>query len=274
MKGYSLNLGGRLLDLSEPAVMAVVNVTPDSFYTSFGSDSMAMLDAVGGMLADGAAIIDVGACSTRPGAEFADEQQETARLMPALEAIRGRFPDAAVSVDTFRASVARMAVERFGVQMINDISGGSEEMYGTVAEMGAAYVLTHNEPENVSENQGEADYLAGVLRFLEQRVARLTELGVHDVVVDPGFGFGKTLEQNYMLLRNLDLLHELDCPVLAGVSHKSMLTRLLGITAEDAHHATTAANTIALMNGADIVRVHDVKHAVEARKIVMAAKGE
>lgn len=270
---YSLNLNGRLLNLSSPAVMAIVNATPDSFHTSCHTPDEAALAAMKAV-EDGAAIIDVGGCSTRPGGDPATEEEEWQRLDASLTAIRRAVPDAAISVDTFRAQVARKAAEKFGVDIINDISGGSDEMFATVAELGVAYVLTHNaggqysaSPSDNTPCASEADYVASVMRFLEPRVAHLINFGVHDVIVDPGFGFGKTLEQNYALLRNLEVLHELDCPILAGMSHKSMLSTLLGIETAQCGNATAVANTIALMNGADILRVHNTRYAVEAVKV-------
>lgn len=270
--------------MGSPAVMAIINATPDSFNTSCPTAADAAQSALKAV-EQGAAIIDVGGCSTRPGGEAVSETEELTRIDEALSAIRAALPDAPLSIDTFRADVARKAVEQYGANIINDISGGTEEMFSTVADLGVAYVLTHNDGgqysasttrnggqnhKNPAADNGfadEADYMASVLRFLEPRVARLRELGAADVIVDPGFGFGKTLEQYYCLLRNLDLLHTLDCPVLAGLSHKSMLTQPLGISTAEAANATTVANTIALMNHADILRVHDTRNAIEAIKI-------
>ncbi len=269
MGAYSLNINGKLLDLTVPGVMGIINVTPDSFYATYGDDTSAVLRAVRSMLADGASLLDIGGCSTRPGSSPVSAEEELRRLDTALSAISKVMPMAPLSIDTFRAEVAQNMIERYDVAMINDISGGDEAMYDVVAENHVAYVLTHNDVNNTEPD--EAKYIASVLKWLERRVARLFDKGVADVVVDPGFGFGKTLQQNYHLLRNIDVLHSLDCPVLVGLSHKSMLYKLLGISANDADHATTAANTIALTRGADILRVHDVKHATQAVKVFCEA---
>lgn len=274
---YTLNIGGRLADLSEPAVMGILNVTPDSFYgASRVSDGESAARRARQILAEGGTIIDVGACSTRPGFTDAGEEEETARLRMALPAVRRAAPDAAVSVDTFRASVARMCVEEYGADIINDVSGGEadREMFATVAGLGVPYVLTHpGGAPAAGRDMGAEGYVAGVAAFLAERLARLNAMGVKDVIIDPGFGFGKTLEQNYWILRYLEGFKELGSPLLVGVSRKSMIYRPLGTSPEGALNGTAACHAIALMKGADILRAHDVKACREAAKIARLAAG-
>lgn len=249
-------MGGELLRLDTPVVMGILNATPDSFYQHHeGAEAIAMRTRQ--ILEEGAAIIDVGACSTRPGFTPPDEKEEMLRLRRVLAVVRQEAPTARVSVDTFRASVAKMCVEEFGVQMVNDISGGEmdAEMFKTVAELGVAYVLTGGAYS--LECQGK------LLRDLGSKVERLHEMGVCDVVLDPGFGFGKTLEENYLVMQNMEVLHELQLPLLVGVSHKSMIYKLLGTTPNEALNGTTVLHTIALMKGAHILRAHEVKEAME-----------
>ena len=282
---YSINVGGELLSLAPPVVMGVLNATPDSFYQHH-EGAEAIRQRTRQMLAEGAAILDVGACSTRPGFTPIDEAEEMRRLREALKVVREEAPKAIVSVDTFRANVARMCVEEYGVQMVNDISGGDMDakMFQTVAELGVPYVLTGgplpapplgeclNAASSFSpplEGLGEAALL---LRSLGSKVERLHDLGVCDVILDPGFGFGKTLEQNYLVMQNLEVFHELGSPLLVGVSHKSMIYKLLGSTPEEAMNGTTVLNTIALMKGAHILRVHEVKEAMECIAIVEKLK--
>ena len=253
---YSINVGGELLSLEVPIVMGILNATPDSFYQHHeGADSIRLRTRQ--MLDEGAAILDVGACSTRPGFTPPDEKEEMRRLREALKVVREEAPEAVVSVDTFRASVAKMCVEEFGVQMVNDISGGEfdKEMFRMVAELHVPYVLTHNKS------------LSNFLQDMGSKVENLHELGVCDVILDPGFGFGKTLDENYILMQNLEVLHELHLPLLVGVSHKSMIYKLLGTTPEEALNGTTALHTVALMKGAHILRTHEVREAMECVKI-------
>lgn len=257
---YSINVGGELLSLDTPIVMGILNATPDSFYQhDEGAEAIAARTRQ--MLAEGATILDVGACSTRPGYTPPDEKEEMRRLREALVVMRKEAPKAVVSVDTFRANVAKMCVEEFGVQMVNDISGGDldSNMFKTVAELGVPYVLTHNAPLP-KEEMGEAALL---LRDLGSKAEKLHDLGVCDIILDPGFGFGKTLEQNYIVMQNLEVLHELHLPLLVGVSHKSMIYKLLGTTPDEALNGTTVLHTVALMKGAHILRAHEVKEAVE-----------
>ena len=263
---YSINAGGELLSLEEPVVMGILNATPDSFYKhEEGAEALAHHALQ--MLEEGASILDVGACSTRPGFTPPDEEEEMRRLKEALSALRKVAPKAILSVDTFRASVAKMCVEGFGVQIVNDISGGEldKEMFKTVAELGVPYILTHN--ANLDETE-DAPFMAAFLREMGGKVEALHELGVCDIILDPGFGFGKTLEQNYILMRNLEVLHELNLPLLVGVSHKSMICKLLNVTPDEALNGTTALQTVALEKGAHILRAHEVREAIECVKII------
>ena len=267
---YSINVGGKLLSLDVPIVMGILNATPDSFYQHHeGAEAIRLRTRQ--MLSEGAAILDVGACSTRPGFTPPDEQEEMRRLREALAVVREEAPDAVVSVDTFRASVAKMCVEEFGVQMVNDISGGEldKEMFRMVAELHVPYVLTHNKALAI---EGKQEVVSEVLRDLGGKVEALHELGVCDIIIDPGFGFGKTLEENYILMQNLEVLHELHLPLLVGVSHKSMIYKLLGTTPGEALNGTTALHTVALMKGAHILRAHEVREAMECIKICQMLK--
>ena len=253
---YTLNIGGQLLSLERPLVMGILNATTESFYEA---SQMHTADAVAEraltMLREGASIIDVGGCSTKPGLAPVSEDEEMRRLGMALAAIRKVAPEAIVSVDTFRASIAERCVSDFGVQIINDVSGGEadERMFATVADLQVPYVLT--------SNKGRWTEL---MYDLAERINRLHLMGVNDVVVDPGFGFGKTLDDNYRLMAHLEELHLLECPLLVGVSRKSMIYKHLDITPAEALNGTTALHTVALMKGAHIFRVHDVKAAREA----------
>lgn len=267
---YSVNVGGKLLSLDVPIVMGILNATPDSFY-QHDEQADALRQRARKMLDEGATILDVGACSTRPGSAPVDEKEEMRRLREALAAVRQEAPEAILSVDTFRASVARMSVEEFGVQIVNDISGGEldKEMFHVVAELGVPYVLTHNSPLSQSLPSG-GEVPAGFLRDLGTKIEALHDLGVCDIILDPGFGFSKTLEENYAIMQNLEVLHEFGLPLLVGISHKSMIYKLLGTSPEDALNGTTVLNTIALMKGAHILRVHEVREALECIKITAA----
>ena len=267
-----LNLNHRLVDLSTPIVMGIVNVTPDSFYAGnrFVTHK-AILKGVETMMLDGVGMIDIGGYSTRPSAEVITQNEEISRLSEGLEIILKRFPDVTISVDTFRSGVARHVVENYGVAMINDISGGTLDglMFETIAELKVAYVLMHmrGTPQTMQNDIHYEDVVSEVLHFLQKRLTQLHLLGVNDVVVDPGFGFAKTVEQNYKLLNKLEYFKQLNVPLLAGLSRKSMLTKVLGIDATGALNATTAANMLALVGGASILRVHDVKEAVQTISI-------
>ena len=265
----------RLMDLSLPRVMAIINVSPDSFYTSVYEnveatrrlgDEVVLLDAVQRALDEGADILDIGACSTRPGSTPVDAAVEWERLEWALKLVRSHFPDAVVSVDTFRADVAEKAIG-LGANIINDVSGGAadERMWDVVAKHDVPYILTlAQELRKGGEKEGYDYTMSEVLRFFEERLDRLHRMGVKDVVLDPGFGFGKTLEDNYTILREMEVLKVLHAPVLVGVSRKSMLYKPLGLEPKDVLSATIAAQVMALERGANILRVHDVAAAKQA----------
>lgn len=253
---YTLNLGGRLTTLHHPLVMGILNVTTESFYEASRTLSIEeAIPRVHKMIGEGADIIDVGGCSTRPGLPPVSEKKEMERLAMILTTIRSTVPEAILSVDTFRASIAERCVREFGVQMINDVSGGEadERMFATVADLQVPYVLTCNKGSWTE-----------LMYNLAERIGQLHLMGVNDVIVDPGFGFGKTLDDNYRIMAHLEELHLLECPLLVGVSRKSMIYKHLDITPTEALNGTTALHTVALMKGAHILRVHDVKAAREA----------
>lgn len=267
-----IKINDRLADLSVPRVMGIVNVTPDSFYpASRYQKEKSIIHVVEKMIQDGVFILDLGAYSTRFGAEEVSAAEEIERLSYALEIIVKRFPDLPVSVDTYRAQVARHVVTEFGVGMINDVSGGTldAEMFETIADLQVAYVLMHmrGTPQDMQTYTEYENITSEVLGFLQKRIAQLHLLGVNDVIADPGFGFAKTIEQNFRLLREMHYLKELNVPLLAGMSRKSMIYKTLGIEATEALNGTTALNMLALLNGAAILRVHDVKEAVETIKL-------
>ena len=275
-----LNVGGRLLDLNEPVVMGILNVTPDSFYAASRADTkLAVIERARQILNEGGAIVDVGACSTRPDCQPVSYEEETQRLRMALRILRQEMPDAVLSVDTFRPDVARMAVEEFGVNIINDVGDyanpnlksqtsnpnlksqtsnlkSQTDMFRMVSRLGVPYILMSAKPT-----------LHTILLDLAEKVQQLRDFGQKDIIIDPGFGFGKTLAQNYEVMDQLQQLQVLELPILVGVSRKSMIYRLLGLTPEDALPGTIALNTLALMKGANILRVHDVKEAVHCCKI-------
>ncbi len=267
---YTINVRGRLLDLSEPKVMGILNATPDSFFAGSRRQTEAEIaDRANEIMEQGGTIIDVGAFSTRPGAGEVSEQEETERLRHALAIVRREQPDAVLSVDTYRPAVARMCVEEFGADIINDVSEGGitgivntpiheeESMFETVARLRVAYILMSVKPD-----------LYSMIKAFAAEVQQLRDLGMKDVILDPGFGFGKTLEQNYRIMDGMDRLHELGLPLLVGISRKSMISRVLQTDASDALNGTTVLNTIALLKGASILRVHDVRECVEAVRIV------
>lgn len=278
-KSYSVNVGGRLLEIDRPQVMGILNVTPDSFYggSRCGTSGEAIRSRVRQMVAEGADIIDVGGYSSRPGAADVPPGEETRRLEAGIAAVKEEAPGALISVDTFRADVARHCVEELGAHMINDISGGDLDpaMAGTVASLGVPYIAMHmrGTPATMSQLAHYGDVTAEVVGELAAKVARLRQLGVRDVIVDPGFGFSKTVGQNYQLMREIGELASLECPVLVGVSRKSMIYKLLSSSPEEALAGTTVLNTLALMAGVHLLRVHDVRPAVEAVKIVGAVTG-
>ena len=274
VKPYSLNIKGRLVEINRPQVMGILNVTPDSFFTDSRSfDADAISHRVATMVAEGADMIDIGAYSSRQGAGEVSVIEEMQRLERGMAIMRKIAPSILVSVDTFRADVARYAVESLGVDMVNDISAGllDDNMVATVAQLKVPYIAMHmrGTPATMSEMTQYDNVVADVMRELSQRINEFTLAGINDIIIDPGFGFAKTTEQNYELLQNLELFHELGYPLLVGVSRKSMIYRALGVTPDDALNGTTVVNTIALQAGASILRVHDVKQAVEAVKIMM-----
>ncbi|MBO5750303.1 MAG: dihydropteroate synthase [Bacteroidaceae bacterium] len=273
MKHRFINVGGRLMDLSRPQVMGILNVTPDSFYgASRHTTEEGIAERVRQIVEEGATIIDVGAYSSRPGADDVSEAEEMERLRLALKVVRNECPDAVVSVDTFRSSVARMCVEEYGADIINDISGGEMDgaMFQTVAQLGVPYVLMHMKgtPADMQTNPHYGNLVGEVVAYFAERVQRLRDLGQKDIILDLGFGFGKTIDHNYELFSQMGMFADLfGLPMLVGVSRKSMIYRLLGGEPSDALNGTTALNAMALMSGANILRVHDVRECVEAVRL-------
>ena len=268
----TINCKGTLLDLNSPKVIGILNITPDSFYDGgMYKDEITILNQTEKMLIDGATFIDVGACSSRPGAAEVSEEEELKRIVPVVELLIKKFPDIIISVDTFRSKVAEETIN-LGAALINDISGGNldSKMYETVAKLKVPYILMHmaGTPKTMQNNPSYEDVTKDLIYFFSDKIDQLHRLNVSDIIIDVGFGFGKTIEHNFQLLRNMSLFQNLDKPILAGLSRKSMLYKTLDITSQEALNATTSANTIALLNGANILRVHDVKEAVEAVKLV------
>lgn len=261
---YTINVYGQLMSLSQPQVMGILNVTPDSF---FAGSRMQTEQAIAGranqIVAEGATMIDVGGCSTRPGSEPVSEAEEMQRLRLALRVVRREQPHAVVSVDTFRPDVARMAVEEFGADIINDVSEGSVEMFRMIARLRVPYILMSVQPN-----------LRDMLLAFAREVQQLRDFGVKDIILDPGFGFGKTVAQNYSVMNQLERLQIMELPLLVGISRKSMIFKLLGLTPDESLNGTSVLNTIALMKGASILRVHDVKEAVECVRIVESLNGQ
>lgn len=274
---YTLSIHGQLLSLHEPQVMGILNITPDSIYSDSRTEAEDdICRRLHQLMDEGADMIDVGAYSTRPGADDVSEEEEMERLRRGLRVVRREFPDVPVSVDTFRASVARMAVEEEGADIVNDISGGDmdRQMFRTVARLHVPYVLMHIQgvPRTMQQAPHYDNVRREVMVHLAERVDLLHQMGVADVVVDPGFGFGKTLDHNYELMEHLEDFHELGCPLLVGISRKSMIYKLVGGTPQTALNGTTVLNTVALLKGAHILRVHDVAPAVEAKKMYLKLK--
>ena len=272
-----INVNGRLMDLSEPQVMGILNVTPDSFYAgSRGVTEQSIVDRLHQCMNEGASIVDIGAYSSRPGAQEVSVAEEMERLRTGLELVRKHRPDAIVSVDTFRADVAKMCVEEYGVALINDISAGQmdNQMFTTIARLGVPYIIMHMKgtPQDMQIAPKYDHFLKEIFYYFSEKVQKLRDLGVKDIIIDPGFGFGKTLEHNYELMNHLEEFTLFELPILVGISRKSMIYKLLDITPEEALTGTTALNTIALQKGAHILRVHDVREAVETVKIVQKMK--
>ena len=268
----SLNINGKLMDLSKPKIMGILNLTPDSFYDGGkNNNTLEALRKTEQLLAEGADIIDLGAYSSRPGAEHITETQELERMLPILRSIVTEFPEALISIDTFRSFIAKAAISE-GAHIINDISGGEmdPEMFKTVAELKVPYVLMHMKgtPQNMVSKSDYQNITIEVNQYFAEKISELKQLGVVDIIIDPGFGFAKTPEHSFELLKNLQALKFTGHPVLAGLSRKSMIYKTLGTDAENALNGTTAANVVALMNGANILRVHDVRAAAEAIEIV------
>ena len=272
-----INVNGSLLDLSQPRVMGILNVTPDSFYAGSRTQTEAeIVRRVKQIVSEGAAIIDIGAYSSRPNADNVSAREEMERLSMGLKILFEIQPDAVVSVDTFRADVARMCVEEYGVAIINDIAAGEMDanMFHTVAALNVPYIMMHMQgtPQSMQQHPHYDNLLKEVFLYFARKVQQLRDLGVKDIILDPGFGFGKTMEHNYELLSHLEEFRIFELPLLVGVSRKSMIYRLLDITPQEALNGTTVLDTICLLKGADILRVHDVKEAVETVRIVQAMR--
>lgn len=274
---HSLNLRGKLYSLCEPKIMGILNVTPDSFYAESRTPNEEHIAArVQQLMDDGADMIDIGGYSSRPGADDVSPEEEMNRLRRGLRVVRRLYPEVPISVDTFRADVARMCVEEEGADIINDISGGmmDRQMFRTVARLGVPYILMHMQgtPDTMQQAPHYDNLRREVMLYFAERIDRLCQMGAKDIIVDPGFGFGKKLEHNYELFHHLDDFNLFNLPLLVGISRKSMIYKLLGGTPQTSLNGTTVLNTIALMKGAHILRVHDVKEAVEAKRIVMKMK--
>lgn len=267
----TINCRGRLISLNTPKVMGILNCTPDSFYDGGRNNSMSkLLQQAGKMLADGADFIDIGAYSSKPNAEFISEEEEILRIVPVVQAVVKEFPDAILSIDTFRAGVAKACLDN-GAAIINDISAGllDTKMMKVVGSYKAPYIMMHmrGTPQTMVKLTQYNDIVKEILFYFSERIAKARLHGINDIIIDPGFGFAKTLAQNYEVMQNLELFNITELPLLAGVSRKSMIYKLLGNTADEALNGTTALNTIALTKGAKILRVHDVKEAVETVRI-------
>ncbi len=269
---YTLNCKGKLLVIDRPLIMGIINATPDSFYKGHSPLGLeGIMSLAGAMLSDGAAILDIGGQSTRPGSERIGAGEETERVLPVIEAIQSKYPEAIISIDTYHARVAEKAVKA-GASMVNDISGGSmdNDMLATVAALKVPYICMHMKgtPDSMQKEAVYEDVVKEVLDYFIFKVAECRDAGINDIIIDPGFGFGKTIAHNFQLLKNLSLFKMLDKPLLAGISRKSTIYKTLGIAAENALNGTTVLNTIALMNGASLLRVHDVKEAKEAADLL------
>ena len=267
-----INVNGKLMDFSSPKVMGILNVTPDSFFAqSRKQTSKEIIERVKQIINEGASIVDLGAYSSRPNADDVSPKEEMNRLRIALEIIRNEFSDIVVSIDTFRADVARMCVEEYNADIINDIAAGEmdKEMFPTIASLGVPYIIMHMKgtPQNMQDTPKYDNLLKEVLYYFSEKVQKLRDLGVKDIIIDPGFGFPKTIEHNYELLNHMEEFQIFDLPILVGVSRKSMIYNLLGTTPQEALNGTTVIDTIALMKGANILRVHDVRQAVENVRI-------
>ena len=272
-----INAGGTLIDLEIPKVMGIMNITPDSFFggSRYNTDEE-IIAAAGRMLEDGASILDVGGYSSRPGARDISKEEERSRVIRAIKLIRREYPGSVISVDTFRPDIALEAVLEAGALMINDISGGDADsnMFSIVERLNVPYVMMHmkGDPATMQNNPVYDDIIADILKYFAERILRLRTAGVKDIIIDPGFGFGKTVDHNFELMRRLDDLSITGLPLMAGISRKSMIWKTLNITADEALNGTTAMHAVALLKGADILRVHDVREAMQTVKLVSKLK--
>lgn len=269
---FQINIKQTLFNLDQPKVMGILNVSPDSFFDGGKYNSIpTALAQLEKMIENGLDILDIGAVSTRPGSALISEEEEKSRLLPILKEIVKNFSDLIISIDTYRAEICKQSVD-MGAAIINDISGGSIDplMFKTVGELKVPYILTHiqNLPSNMQDNPQYTDVIHEIIRYFAEKIQQAYQEGIHDIIIDPGFGFGKTQKQNYELLKNLKEFELLECPILVGLSRKSMFWKLLETSPEHALNATSVGNTIALLNGANILRVHDVKEASECIKII------
>lgn len=271
-RNLSIEINGFLMDFSTTKIMGIINITPDSFYDGGALNSMKkIIDQAEQMLLEGADILDIGAFSSRPGANLVSEKEELDRLIPALKELTKEFPNSVISVDTFRSNIAKQAID-IGAHIINDISGGNldSNMFSFIAQEKIPYILMHmqNQPNNMQANPVYHNVVTDLYAFFHEKVSQLNALGATDIIIDPGFGFGKNLQHNYQLLKQLRYFENLGCPILAGMSRKKMIQKIIDSNVEQALNGTSVVNTIALLNGANILRVHDVKAAKEAAKIV------
>ena len=279
MSSKIINIKGKLCDLSHPVVMGILNITPDSFFDGgkYFSESDKIKARIDQILTEGGKIIDIGAYSSRSGADDVSEDEEYRRLARAFDVIAANYSDLTISVDTFRSGIARKAVLEFGADIINDISAGEidKNMFTTVAELNVPYILMHMQgrPADMQDSPTYADVVEDIVLYLSRKVMELRQLGVKDIIIDPGFGFGKTLEQNYALLNRLEAFDVFELPLLVGISRKSMIYKLLNKTPQESLNGATVLNTLALTKGASVLRVHDVKEAVECVTIFEALKG-
>jgi dihydropteroate synthase len=266
----TINCRGKLIDLHQPKVMGILNVTPDSFYEGSRKKGAGLLKQAEKLLDEGATILDIGGYSSRPGANFVDEKEEIDRVIPAIEAVVSRFPEVVISVDTFRASLAKAAIQS-GAAMVNDITGGQadEDMMPTVAALQVPYIIMHmrGTPQTMQNLTDYDDIVIDIRKYFSERISLSRKHGLNDIIIDLGFGFAKTIDQNYYLLRHLQQFKAINVPILTGISRKSMIYKTLGTTAEEALNGTTALHMMALQNGSNILRVHDVKEAMECIKL-------
>ncbi len=278
IKNTSINLRGVIYNFDSPKVMGILNITPDSFYDGAKYTSLSeLLTRVGEMIEEGVDFVDLGAYSSRPGAGMISEEEELSRLEPSIAIIRKEFPDLFLSIDTFRSGVARRMVRDFGADIINDISAGTidSKMFETMADLNVPYIIMHMQgnPQNMQDHPKYESPVKDILKFLAQKKYELNLIGINDIIIDPGFGFGKTLDHNYKILTDLEVFSLLEAPVLVGISRKSMISDLLKIGSEDSLIGTSAAHSYALLKGVDILRVHDVKAAKETIEIIQKIKG-